>query len=114
MTKPGVWRHWQGGLYRVLHTVHNSTNAAPAGETMVVYVSLKTGRMNVREECEFHERVWLADGSTVLLDPEVEDPRAEGQQADRFMFIHENPSEELLRTLEVEWRTRRFERESGR
>ncbi len=53
MTPLGIYRHYKGGLYRVLFVAHESTNARE-GNGVVVYVSLKTGRINVRDEGEFH------------------------------------------------------------
>lgn len=55
-TPPGVYRHWKGDLYRVLFTAKIASNGF-ARESMVVYVSLKTGQFNTRHEKEFHEVV---------------------------------------------------------
>ncbi len=57
-TRPGIYRHYKGDLYRVLFTAHDSTNGkGPDIGKVVVYVSLSTGQINVRKEWEFHEWV---------------------------------------------------------
>ena len=57
MIVPGIYRHYKGGLYRVLFTAHDSTNGPREGSTVVVYVSLTTGRINVRAADQFVEPV---------------------------------------------------------
>ena len=52
-----IYRHYKGGLYRVLFNATESTNARvnerrPLG--VVVYVSLTTGDVHVRDADEFH------------------------------------------------------------
>ncbi len=56
MTKLGVYRHWKGDRYRVLFVGWMSTNGQQR-TPQVVYVSLTTGTINVRDEAEFHEQV---------------------------------------------------------
>lgn len=55
-TQPGLFRHYKGGLYRVLFVAHDSTNVREGG-AVVVYLSLTTGRINVRDEAEFRGTV---------------------------------------------------------
>lgn len=63
MIRAGIYKHYKGDLYRVLFMAHESTNGTPLhGKFYVVYVSLKTGRVNVRWEHEFHSMVWASDG----------------------------------------------------
>lgn len=50
--KPGLYKHYKGGLYRVLFTAWESTNGRPR-EEVVVYVSLEKGTVNVRLLEEF-------------------------------------------------------------
>lgn len=57
MTTSGVYRHYKGGLYRVLFTAREATNGAYTDRSVVVYVSLAFGHVNVRDEVEFHARV---------------------------------------------------------
>ncbi len=65
MTRPGIYRHYKGGMYRVLFTAYNSTNHEASSDypyvVYVVYISLDPGehcgQINVREEEEFNE--WL-------------------------------------------------------
>lgn len=59
-TPQGVYEHYKGGQYVVLFVAHNSTNSG-GDQPMVVYVSMTTGRINVRDENEFHEAVWDAN-----------------------------------------------------
>jgi hypothetical protein len=59
----GVWRHYKGGLYRVLGMVRNSTNGADR-PWMVLYVSMTYGEVYVRELDEFVGQVEV-DGVTV-------------------------------------------------
>jgi hypothetical protein len=56
-TKPGVYRHYKGGLYRVLFVARMSTNGPTEDRPHVVYVSLAHGVINIRDEEEFHEIV---------------------------------------------------------
>ncbi|MBV9169080.1 MAG: DUF1653 domain-containing protein [Chloroflexi bacterium] len=62
-TKPGIYRHWKGGFYRVLFTALDSTNAHER-RSLVVYVSLNRdyGSINVRDEEEFHEMTDVGAG----------------------------------------------------
>lgn len=65
MTKIGIYKHHSGGLYRVLFVAHDSTNGPREGTCSVIYVSLTTGRVNCREEKQFHERVRVSFVKTV-------------------------------------------------
>jgi uncharacterized protein DUF1653 len=56
MTKPGIYEHHMGDSYRVLCTAMESTNKRKR-MPVVVYMSLKTGVFNVRDEEEFNEQV---------------------------------------------------------
>lgn len=62
--QPGIYKHYGGGRYRVLFEAHDSTNGPREGLSMVVYVSLTTGRINVRDALEFVGDVTL-DGVSV-------------------------------------------------
>lgn len=62
--EPGIYRHHRGGLYRVLLTAIESTNARE-GVEVVVYVSLTTGLVRVRTVAEFKEYVEWPD----VFDP---------------------------------------------
>jgi len=48
-----IYRHYKGGLYRVLFNGTDSTNER-SGTPVVVYVSLTNGRVFVRDAREFH------------------------------------------------------------
>ncbi len=50
-----IYRHHKGGRYRVLFIVNNSTNGPDDGKQMICYVSMTTGRINVRDFAQFHE-----------------------------------------------------------
>jgi hypothetical protein len=54
-TPSGIYEHYKGGHYRVLFTVRDSTNGPNEGRMMVVYISLKLGKLHVRDEEQFHE-----------------------------------------------------------
>lgn len=54
---PGVYRHYKGGRYRLLFLAHVSTNGPDDGRIVVVYVSLTTGLIHVRDEVQFHEEL---------------------------------------------------------
>lgn len=72
----GIYRHYKGGLYRVLGTALVSTNGPDTGDRVVVYISLTYGSMHVRDEDEFREQVTVTElnGSTITCP--------------RFMFVH--------------------------
>jgi len=56
VTPPGLYRHYKGGLYRVLFTVQDSTNGRDEAP-MVCYVALEgdhAGNICVRDEAEFN------------------------------------------------------------
>lgn len=68
MTRSAVYRHFRGGLYRVLFVATESTNGRPRVPT-VVYVSLENGSVNVRDEAEFHEMVEGNDHDSLVMVP---------------------------------------------
>lgn len=49
-----IYRHYKGGRYRVLFEARVSTNGPDEGRLVVVYVSLTTGAILVRDRTEFH------------------------------------------------------------
>lgn len=76
MTKPGIYKHVKGGLYRVLFSARQSTNGPDEGKLVVIYICLKYGSLNVRDEEQFNEKV--------LAPPELGfNP---GVEVPRFMF----------------------------
>lgn len=64
-TPQGVYKHYKGDLYIVLMVGRNSTNDGSEGSPVVIYVSLKHGTVNVRDEGEFHE--WVKDEAGELV-----------------------------------------------
>lgn len=60
-TRPGIYAHYKGDLYRVLFTAMESTNGRER-ERLMVYVSLAKGTVNVRREEEFRELVSTEQG----------------------------------------------------
>ena len=60
MAGPNVYRHYKGGLYRVLCECILSTNGPDDGKVGVIYVSMTNGNVFVRERNQFHE-VLVAD-----------------------------------------------------
>jgi len=62
---PAVYRHYKGGLYRVLFEARNSTNGPDDGLPVVVYVSLTNGHVFVRDLAQFHEYVELDSGKVL-------------------------------------------------
>jgi hypothetical protein len=73
MTKPGIYKHVKGGMYRVLFCARQSTNGPDEGKLVVVYMDLKHGGLHVRDEIQFHEKV-LAPPA-LGFNPGVEVPR---------------------------------------
>ena len=57
--KPGVYRHFKGGIYRVLYTAKHSETL----EEMVVYQSCKDGSYWVRPAAMWNEII-TRDGET--------------------------------------------------
>ncbi len=67
--KPGIYRHWKGGLYRALFLAEDSTNRegpitthAPgqlesSQEPIVIYISLTNGKPFVRSLAQWNELV---------------------------------------------------------
>lgn len=54
-----IYKHYKGGLYRLLCEAQDATNAADRDD-MMVYVSLKNGNIYCRKKEEFFEAVeWL-------------------------------------------------------
>jgi hypothetical protein len=49
----GLYRHYKGGLYRVLNVIRDSTNGPTEGRWMVLYTSCERDRMMVRELGQF-------------------------------------------------------------
>ncbi len=84
MTKPGVWQHFKGGLYRVLGNARLSTNGPDCGASMVIYVSLAKGTVHVRAELEFHQRVDSFGTPLVAL----------GRELDEDGFIKDEPGDQ--------------------
>lgn len=83
-TQIGIYKHYAGGFYRVLGEARESTNGAPFEDrVLVIYVSLTTGRMNAREQKEFHQLVTPDDGlpPATALD--------ESYAVPRFRFVGE-------------------------
>lgn len=70
MTKPGIWKHYKGGLYRVLFNAKQATNGSDEGRVEVVYISLVRGAVETRDEVEFMQRVWR-DTGRVIVDPDA-------------------------------------------
>ena len=53
MIEGGVWRHYKGGLYRVIcRARHEST-----GDPLVIYQDIGTGRIYARAEAEWQQMV---------------------------------------------------------
>jgi len=52
---PGVYKHYKGGLYRVLFLAQVSTNGPDEGKLVVVYVSLADGTIYSRDDRQFTE-----------------------------------------------------------
>ena len=52
-----LYRHYKGGLYRVLHEGFHSETL----EEMTVYMSVKDGKVWVRPSSMFHELVQVDD-----------------------------------------------------
>ena len=66
MTRPGVYRHFRGDMYRVLFTARNTTSGVDYAQHMVVYVSLYTGgTVSCREVLEFNDYVTTEGGEKV-------------------------------------------------
>lgn len=59
---PPLWRHYKGGLYRLLSLAVESTNTFE-GAAVVIYLSLSTGIVHTRNAGEFFGRTGMnADG----------------------------------------------------
>jgi hypothetical protein len=78
MVTQGVYRHYKGGLYRLLFVAKDSTNNSPtADEDVAVYVSLNdSGRVSVRLLREFDELVSVPC-----------DPPATSKHVQRFQWV---------------------------
>ena len=70
--KPGIYRHFKGGMYRVLYVAKHSEDLSP----MVVYQSMKDGSFWVRPASMWNETV-ERDGKCFL----------------RFQYVGEDISE---------------------
>ena len=77
---PGVYRHYKGGLYRVLCECVLSTNGPDDGKKGVVYVSMTNGHVFVRTYEQFHEVFSVQDVSSARY----------GQLVTRFERVAEN------------------------
>lgn len=55
----GLWRHYKGGIYRVLHAARD----ADTGEPVVVYMDIGTGQVYVRPQSVWSEFVTDARGN---------------------------------------------------
>jgi len=69
--KPGVYRHFKGGIYRVLYTAKNSETL----EDMIVYQSCRDGSFWVRPLAMWNENV-----------------DRDGYKGPRFTYMGENES----------------------
>ena len=58
---PGVYKHYKGGRYTVLHVADDSTNKR-VGNKLVVYVSLTYGKIKCRDLKEFTQVIKWPDG----------------------------------------------------
>jgi hypothetical protein len=77
--RPGIYRHYKGGLYRALHLVeHHET-----GQKLVVYVSMEKGSLHLREYDDPN-----ADSWTDLVH-EKRLPAVRKTQERRFDFMSE-------------------------
>lgn len=62
MTRPGVYKHFKGGMYRVLFTAVNANNRADYDGFMVVYMPLYgNGAITCRSEREFNGLVTMGE-----------------------------------------------------
>ena len=83
--KPGLYRHYKGGLYTAVAIVTHHETRQP----MVLYVSHTYGGLNVRPL-----RGWAADrdGWADLIDPKTGHTTGEAGDVRRFEYIGELPS----------------------
>ena len=58
---PGLYKHYKGGLYRVIAHAIESTNGRD-GQEVVVYISLEKGLWYTRNAIEFYSTVALECG----------------------------------------------------
>ena len=94
MTRRGIWKHYKGHSYLVLFTARQSTNGDGEGRMVVVYISLDAphaGRINVRDEEQFHERVFK-DGGHKVGDPvnlceHIGEVEFNKKTIDRFTYV---------------------------
>lgn len=62
----GLYLHYKGGVYRMLYTAHESTNARTSPwRLVIVYRSLKYGTVHTRDWEEWNGWVNLEDGLRV-------------------------------------------------
>jgi len=78
--KSGVYQHYKSGFYRVLYTARESTNNRQ-GRTVVVYMSLATGRLHTRDQDEFVALVNRDNGSPCT--------DRDNRRTERFTYIGE-------------------------
>jgi hypothetical protein len=84
--KPGLYRHYKGGLYTAICLVTHHETRKP----MVLYVSHTYGGMNVRPLSGSHGDPdgWADTMDTALLDTDL----ARGEIVQRFQYIGPLPS----------------------
>jgi hypothetical protein len=61
MIEGGLWRHYKGGLYRVICRARDANDGVP----LVIYEDIGTGRIYARPECEWEQPI-LERGPGVL------------------------------------------------
>jgi hypothetical protein len=65
MIEGGVWRHYKGGIYRVICRARDANDGTP----MTVYQDIGTGRIYTRPEAEWVETVPGIGARFARLDP---------------------------------------------
>ena len=76
--RPGIYRHYKGGLYRALLLAQHSET----GEECVIYMSLENGRVYARPYSSERQASWTDPMSRI----ETKDPVPTGQSY-RFDFV---------------------------
>lgn len=95
--EPGLYLHYKGGFYTVLFVTTNSTNgSSDEGKEMVVYVSLTTGKLKVRELEQFCEKVvWPVETARNLcVNPENRSDKQ--RRFPRFVQWFEGPACDVM------------------
>ena len=88
--KPGLWRHYDGGLYTVLGIVtHHETR-----EPMVLYISHTYGGVNVRPV-----NGWRESRASSCQDPDgwLDQVLWHGKDVPRFQYVGALPSDVPLK-----------------